>query len=115
MRGVAVCLKLLPWLLQGGPLDLDTYDKWLKESWVADELFWERNIRPGFHWGMIPGEAPRRQLGLQFAGVCMVWLLALRPARGPDVSAATPGLINAALETYIMKPALLSFWTLRHG
>merc|ERR1711988_1520380 len=38
-----------------GPVDLSMYDKWTRESWVADELYWERNIRPGFHWGLLPG------------------------------------------------------------
>mmetsp|Transcript_31579 Transcript_31579/g.89679 ORF Transcript_31579/g.89679 Transcript_31579/m.89679 type:complete len:609 (-) Transcript_31579:100-1926(-) len=61
-----------------GPLDLSTYYETIKTSWVWDELFWVRNIRPGFHWGLVPG------------------------------------LINAALETYVMKPWLLSPWTLRH-
>jgi len=61
-----------------GQLDLSRYDKRLRDSWVADELFGVRNIRPGFRWG--------------FAA----------------------GLANAALETYVMKPALLAPWTLRH-
>mmetsp|Transcript_1818 Transcript_1818/g.3182 ORF Transcript_1818/g.3182 Transcript_1818/m.3182 type:complete len:601 (-) Transcript_1818:92-1894(-) len=58
--------------------EAEQYDTNVRSSWVADELFWVRNIKPGFHWGLLPG------------------------------------LVNAALETYIMKPLMLSPWTLRH-
>lgn len=43
-----------------GPLDLSAYDKWVRDSWVSDELYWVRNIRPGFHWGLLLGEGSRR-------------------------------------------------------
>lgn len=32
-----------------------TYDQALRESWVAEELYKARNIRPGFKWGLVPG------------------------------------------------------------
>ena len=32
-----------------------TYEEELKKSWVWDELYKVRNIRPSFKWGLIPG------------------------------------------------------------
>jgi electron-transferring-flavoprotein dehydrogenase len=52
------------------------YEKRLRQSWVATELYKVRNIRPGFRWGIIPG------------------------------------LINAALETYVFRGR--SPWTLQN-
>ncbi|MBY0408212.1 MAG: electron transfer flavoprotein-ubiquinone oxidoreductase, partial [Rickettsiales bacterium] len=37
------------------PAVLSSYPKALDQSWVAAELRHVRNIRPGFHWGLIPG------------------------------------------------------------
>lgn len=34
---------------------IGVYDQMLKASWVGQELKKERNIRPGFHWGLLPG------------------------------------------------------------
>ncbi|KAK3245465.1 hypothetical protein CYMTET_44966, partial [Cymbomonas tetramitiformis] len=37
------------------PLDLSGYPEALKASWIHDELYKARNIRPGFHGGLLPG------------------------------------------------------------
>ncbi len=42
-------------LQKGDGADLSAYPKALKESWVHDELYKVRNIRPAFHFGLIPG------------------------------------------------------------
>lgn len=39
------------------PLCMDAYDDSLRASWVWDELRAVRNIRPGFHRGLLPGIA----------------------------------------------------------
>jgi len=39
------------------PLSMDAYDAALRSSWVWDELKAVRNIRPGFHKGLLPGMA----------------------------------------------------------
>ena len=42
--------------LQNNPAgELDAYPEALKNSWVYKELYAVRNIRPGFHWGLLPG------------------------------------------------------------
>ena len=33
------------------------YPEQLKQSWVWDELYRERNIKPAFHWGLLPAMA----------------------------------------------------------
>jgi electron-transferring-flavoprotein dehydrogenase len=33
------------------------YPEKLKQSWVWDELYRERNIKPSFHWGLLPAMA----------------------------------------------------------
>ncbi|MFP6680554.1 MAG: electron transfer flavoprotein-ubiquinone oxidoreductase, partial [Gammaproteobacteria bacterium] len=33
------------------------YSEQLKQSWVWDELYRERNIKPAFHWGLLPAMA----------------------------------------------------------
>ncbi len=45
--------------LQGGAEqpELDAYPKLLRESWLWDELYHVRNIRPAFHWGLWPAMA----------------------------------------------------------
>ncbi len=34
-----------------------TYPEKLQQSWVWDELYRERNIKPSFHWGLLPAMA----------------------------------------------------------
>lgn len=53
------------------------YTHRFQESWVMDELYRVRNIRPGFHFGLLPG------------------------------------LVNAALETYLFRGK--APWTLKHA
>jgi electron-transferring-flavoprotein dehydrogenase len=43
--------------LQKGEGDLSAYPEALKKSWVYEELYKVRNIRPGFHFGLLPGLA----------------------------------------------------------
>ncbi|GJD07949.1 Electron transfer flavoprotein-ubiquinone oxidoreductase, mitochondrial [Galdieria sulphuraria] len=38
-----------------GEVELENYERALRNSWVYDELSRERNIRPGFRWGLIGG------------------------------------------------------------
>ena len=65
-------------LQKGEPPEKGVLDRRIRESWVGDELFAVRNIRPGFHkWGL--------------------W----------------GGLLNAGLETYILKGK--APWTLSHA
>lgn len=58
----------------GQPLEITSYSQKVKKSWMADELYKARNIRPGFRFGLMPG------------------------------------LINAAIETYLTRGK--SPWTL---
>lgn len=37
------------------PFELVSYPKKIKQSWLHDELYQVRNIRPGFKYGLIPG------------------------------------------------------------
>ena len=39
------------------PALLSSYPQSLATSWVHEELYLARNIRPGFHWGLLPGLA----------------------------------------------------------
>ncbi len=59
-----------------GTPKIGALDQRIKESWIGEELYKVRNIRPGFRWGLIPG------------------------------------MLNAALETYITRGQ--SPWTLSH-
>ena len=36
------------------PLEAHAYPDKLEQSWVWDELYRERNIKPAFHWGLLP-------------------------------------------------------------
>jgi electron-transferring-flavoprotein dehydrogenase len=45
----------LPKHLPQGGRELDAYPQALKASWVHDELYRARNIRPAFRFGLIPG------------------------------------------------------------
>ena len=36
------------------PLTVENYPERLKESWLWDELYRVRNIKPSFHWGLLP-------------------------------------------------------------
>jgi electron-transferring-flavoprotein dehydrogenase len=40
-----------------GQPELDAYPERLKQSWLWDELYQVRNIRPSFHWGLWPALA----------------------------------------------------------
>ncbi len=40
---------------QSKPALLSSYPESIAKSWVHEELYAARNIRPGFHWGLIPG------------------------------------------------------------
>jgi len=40
-----------------GPKEVLAYPEKLKQSWVWDELYRERNIKPSFHWGLLPAMA----------------------------------------------------------
>ncbi len=40
-----------------GPLEATAYPAKIKASWLADELYSARNIRPSFHWGLWGGIA----------------------------------------------------------
>jgi electron-transferring-flavoprotein dehydrogenase len=40
-----------------GPLEATAYSAKLKQSWVWEELYLSRNIRPSFHWGLWGGIA----------------------------------------------------------
>lgn len=47
-----------PALLPNGtpkPLEVASYEKSLRNSWIYDELEHARNIRPGFRFGLWPG------------------------------------------------------------
>ena len=37
--------------------ELDAYPELLQQSWLWDELYGVRNIRPAFHWGLWPAMA----------------------------------------------------------
>jgi electron-transferring-flavoprotein dehydrogenase len=37
------------------PLDLSAYETSVRESWVGDELYKARNVRPAFAWGGLWG------------------------------------------------------------
>ncbi|MGE5539917.1 MAG: electron transfer flavoprotein-ubiquinone oxidoreductase [Gemmatimonas sp.] len=69
-----------------GPVTLADYPARLKQSWVFEELARVRNIRPGFHAGLIPGLA--NAVFETLAGGRAPWTLhhrrdneALRPAK----------------------------------
>src|SRR5690606_9519262 len=36
-------------------IECRAYPEKLEKSWLKEELFKVRNIRPGFHWGLLPG------------------------------------------------------------
>lgn len=40
---------------ESNPVELTAYIQKMKESWVYEELYTVRNIRPGFRYGLIPG------------------------------------------------------------
>jgi electron-transferring-flavoprotein dehydrogenase len=42
---------------QQGPFELTAYTEKLNQSWIADELYKVRNIRPGFRYGLFVGLA----------------------------------------------------------
>ncbi|MEK0082802.1 electron transfer flavoprotein-ubiquinone oxidoreductase [Geminicoccaceae bacterium SYSU G07066] len=59
--------------------ELDAYPKMLKESWLWDELYRVRNIRPSFHWGLWPALAYSALDTYLFRGKAP-WTLAHRKA-----------------------------------
>ena len=38
-------------------LEVTSYPERLRETWLWDELYRERNIKPSFHWGLLPAMA----------------------------------------------------------
>lgn len=64
-------------LLNDDTISCEGYDSSVRQSWVGDELYKVRNIRPGFKYGLLPG------------------------------------MVNAALETYVTRGR--SPWTLKHA
>ena len=72
----------------GGPILLDSYEKSIKDSWVYQELYQVRNIRPSFHNPLgIYG-------GLAYAGLDTLFLKGKTPFTlkhpGPDYSMLKP-------------------------
>jgi electron-transferring-flavoprotein dehydrogenase len=55
MLAAEACFEEL--FVQGteSPIELNTYSERVKNSWITEELYSVRNIRPGFKWGLIPG------------------------------------------------------------
>ncbi len=51
MLAAEACFELLT-QKQGTELELTAYPEKIKKSWLADELYRARNIRPGFHHGL---------------------------------------------------------------
>ena len=56
MLAAEACLAALS-SEQQGPYELTTYTDKIKQSWIADELYKVRNIRPGFRYGLFLGLA----------------------------------------------------------
>ena len=46
--------------------DLSNYEEKFKQSWLYDELFKARNVKPSFSWGLI--------LGIIFTGIDQILL-----------------------------------------
>lgn len=51
--GILAADAVIKALDSGG--DLAMYETALRNSWVYEELYKVRNIRPAFHWGLLPG------------------------------------------------------------
>ncbi len=55
--GMVAAEALAEHLAAGDAPECEDYPRRLRESWVWDELYQARNIRPGFHWGLWGGLA----------------------------------------------------------
>jgi electron-transferring-flavoprotein dehydrogenase len=53
--GMVAADSLIPFLLNGEGNECTAYPDDLKQSWLWDELYRVRNIRPGFHFGLVFG------------------------------------------------------------
>ena len=53
--GMVAAEALAAHLAAGDGPECEDYPRRLRESWVWDELYQVRNIRPGFHWGLWGG------------------------------------------------------------
>ena len=57
MKSGMLAAEAVAHALQEGTSTLESYPQKLKDSWVYDELYRARNIRPGFHYGLFAGLA----------------------------------------------------------
>ena len=60
MKSGMVAAEAIFECVQGGDAtskEAIAYPEQLKQSWVWDELYRERNIKPAFHWGLLPAMA----------------------------------------------------------
>lgn len=55
--GMVAAESLAAHLKAGGGAECDSYPHALSQSWLWAELYRARNIRPGFHAGLLPGLA----------------------------------------------------------
>nr|WP_237758288.1 electron transfer flavoprotein-ubiquinone oxidoreductase [Legionella londiniensis] len=55
MFAAEACFELLTKVAEESPVELTAYSFKLKNSWVADELYKVRNVRPGFRYGLFFG------------------------------------------------------------
>ncbi|MDE2342093.1 MAG: electron transfer flavoprotein-ubiquinone oxidoreductase [Betaproteobacteria bacterium] len=55
--GMVAAEALSAHLAAGDAPECGDYPRRLRDSWVWNELYQARNIRPGFHWGLWPGLA----------------------------------------------------------
>ena len=55
MKSGMVAAEALAALLSGNGRECTAYPELLKKSWLWDELYQVRNLRPAFHWGLLPG------------------------------------------------------------
>ncbi|MEZ5647908.1 MAG: electron transfer flavoprotein-ubiquinone oxidoreductase [Alphaproteobacteria bacterium] len=53
--GILAAEAIVEALGAGIPPLLENYASRFRQSWVWSELYRARNVRPGFHWGLIPG------------------------------------------------------------
>ncbi|MCC6609636.1 MAG: electron transfer flavoprotein-ubiquinone oxidoreductase [Burkholderiales bacterium] len=53
--GMTAAEALIDALRDGGPREVSAYPEKLRATWVWDELYRVRNVRPAFHWGMWGG------------------------------------------------------------
>ncbi|MDE2625343.1 MAG: electron transfer flavoprotein-ubiquinone oxidoreductase [Betaproteobacteria bacterium] len=53
--GMVAAEALAAHLAAGDASECEDYPRRLRESWVWDELYQVRNVRPGFHWGLWGG------------------------------------------------------------